>query len=177
MLDWIKIAARAVYDRRMRDRVMGFRPVVMCLIEATDADKFLLVCPSSKPQAWMFLQEGIEPGESVEVAALRGLNAELGLAEEKVHYRRSTWIGRKVIPEQKGERDIQHSILGMRGKSYYGALIKLPISTPVILNHAELFNHEWLTIDQIRDRLQTNSHRKQELIRLIFDRLLKINKI
>ena len=174
MLDWIKIAARAVYDRRMRDRLIGFRPVVMCLIQATDADTFLFVCPTSKPHAWMLPQEGIEPDESVEAAAIRGLKAELGLAEEMVHYRRSTWLGRKAIPEQKGERDIQHSLLDMRGKSYYGALIKMPTANPVRLNQAELCNHEWLTLDQIRERLHTNSERKQELIRMIFKQLLKV---
>ncbi len=177
MLDWIKVAAQVVYDRRMRDRVVGYRPVVMCLIQATESDKFLFVSPTSKPHAWMLLQEGIEPGESVEAAALRGLKAELGLAEERVHYRRSTWLGRKTIPEQKGERDIQYSLIAMRGKSYYGALIKMPMSAPVVLNQAELTNHEWLTIDQIRERLPTNSQRKQELIRCSFDHLLKINTI
>ncbi len=177
MLDWIKIVARTVYDRRMRDRVIGFRPVVMCLIQATDADKFLFVCPTAKPQAWMLPQEGIEPGESVEAAAIRGLEAELGQAEEKVHYRRSTWLGRKIIPEQKGERDIQYSLLGMRGKSYYGALIKMPTANLVVLNQAELCNHEWLTLDQIRERLPTNSQRKQELIRTVFKRLLKVDNV
>lgn len=177
MLDWIKVAARAVYDRRMRDRLMGFRPVVMCLIQATDADTFLFVCPTSKPHAWMLPQEGIEPGESVEVAAIRGLEAELGLSEEKVHYRRSAWLGRKAIPEQKGERDIQHSLLGMRGKSYYGALIKMPTSNAVILNQAELCKHEWITLDQIRERLPTNSQRKQELIRTLFKKHLKVDSL
>ena len=177
MLDWIKMAARAIYDRRMRDRLIGYRPVVMCLIQATDIDKFLFVRPTAKPHAWMVPQEGIEPGESVEVAALRGIEAELGVFEDKVHFRRSKRLGRKQIPEQKGERDIEYSLTSMRGKAYYGALIKMPTSTTIILNQAELSEQQWLTLDQIRERLSTNSDRKQELIRLMFDQLLQISQL
>lgn len=177
MLDWIKIGAQAIYDRRMRDRMMGYRPVVMCLIQATDADSFLLTCPTAKPEAWMLPQEGIEPGESVEAAAIRGLRAEVGVAEEELHFRRSVWLGRKAIPEQKGERDIPYSLLGMRGKSYYGALIKMPTSIEVKLNQAELCKHEWLTLAQISDRLHTNSSRKQQLIRAVFKQLIKVESL
>lgn len=177
MLEWITVLGRVVYDRRMRNRVFGYRPVVMCLIQAAETEKFLFIRPTAKPHAWMVPQEGIEPSESVEMAAIRGLQAELGIAENQIHFRRSKWLGAKKIPEQKGERDIQYSLRGMRGKAYYGALIKLPEGTPIVSNQAEVAGYEWLTVNQIRERLQSNSERKQDLIRSMFRGLLGMDTI
>lgn len=174
MLDWLKVCGRVFYDRRMRKRLLGYRPVVMCLIQATDAETFLFIQPTEKPDAWMPPQEGIEPSESIEDAAIRGLNAELGIAENQVHFRRSKWLGSRKIPEQQGERDIQYSIMRMRGKAYYAALVKLPESTAIVCNDAEIAGYEWLSVGEVRERLQTNSDRKQELLRSMFRTLLNI---
>lgn len=173
MLEWLAALFRVMYDRPMRYRLIGYRPVVMCLIQATDSERFLFIRPTAKPQAWMLPQEGIEPDESVEQAAVRGLKAELGIAENQLHFRRSKWLRREIIPEQKGERDIPYSLFGMRGKAYYGALIKLSAATAVKLNEAEVAGHEWLEFDQIAVRMRTNSERKQKLIRQVFQVLLE----
>ena len=174
MLDWLKLAARFVHDRRMRVRLRGYRPVALCLIQSTDSDKYLFIQPSSKPHAWMAPQEGIEPDESIESASVRGIEAELGVRENKLQFRKSSWLGCRKIPEQMGERDVAYSPVKMRGKAYYAALIRMPESTNVDVNPAEIAAYEWLTIDQIRERLSTNSERKQQLIRDMFKALLQI---
>ncbi|GAB5407314.1 MAG: NUDIX domain-containing protein [Aureliella sp.] len=168
MLEWIKLGGRFLFDRRMRVRLLGYRPVVMCLIQATGSDKFLLIQPAAKPQAWMPPQEGVEATETIEDAACRGIAAELGVPENQLQFRRSTWVGKKKIAEQQGERDVEYSPVEMKGKAYYAALVKMAGDTELTMNPAEIAGSEWLTLEQIRERLATNSKRKQELIRTAF---------
>jgi putative (di)nucleoside polyphosphate hydrolase len=172
MLEWAKIVFKVIYDRPMRCRVLGFRPVVVCIIQAAERDEFLFISPTQKPTAWMPPQEGIEVTESIERASVRGVGAELGIAENQLHFRRSVWLGREVIPEQHGERDIQYSIMGMRGKAYYASLIKVSANTVVTVNPAEITRYEWLGVDAIAMRLSSNSNRKQRLIRKAFQKLI-----
>ena len=176
MLDWLKILLRAIYDRVLRQRLIGMRPVVMCLIQSTEGDRYLFIRPSQSPDAWMPPQEGIEVADSIETAAMRCLRAELGVEENKIHYRRSTWLGARVIPEQQGERDIEHSLLPMRGKAYWAALIKMPEANEIEMNPAEIAGFEWLSLQQVNERLDTNHDRKQHLIRQAFAQLLKIER-
>lgn len=173
MLEWAKLILSAVYDRPMRSRVMGYRPSVICLIQSTDdGGKFLFISPTEKPNAWMPPQEGVEPNESIEKAAARGLKDELGIPESQIHFRRSVWLGKELIPEQRGERDVKYSTFKMKGKAYYAGLVKAPESVAIQPNPAEVANHEWLTLEQIRERLETNSERKQRLIANLFLKLL-----
>ncbi len=174
VLEYIRLACSVIYDRRMRKRLQGYRPVVICLIQATERDAFLFVRPAMKRDAWMAPQEGIEPDESVNDATVRGLSAELGISEDQLHFRRSVWLGCKKIPEQHGERDIDYSFVKMRGKAYYAALVKVSEATEVNRNAAEVAGHEWLDVEEIKKRLETNSERKQSLTRTMFAKLLKI---
>ena len=41
----------------------------------------------------------------------------------------------------------------------------------ITCNPAEVSAHEWLTIDEVRDRMTANSDRKKELLKVLFDRL------
>ncbi len=43
----------------------------------------------------------------------------------------------------------------------------------IICNPAEVSAHEWVTIDEVRDRMTVNSDRKQELLKVLFDRLTR----
>lgn len=175
MLQWIKVIASIAYDRPMRCRLIGMRPVVVCIIQATEDNAFLFVAPSQKPDAWMPPQEGIEPNESIEKAIVRGLDAELGISENDMHFRRSVWIGSKSIPEQHGERDIRYSLVKMRGKAYYAALVKVSRETTLRLNPAEIARSEWFGVEQIAPQLSTNSERKQWVIREAFQKLLSLD--
>lgn len=171
MLDWIKVAGKLAYDRPTRERLLGYRPVVMCLIQSLERDAFLFVQPAAGRGAWMPPQEGIQPDGSVESATVQCLDVELGIGRNQMHFRRSVWLGRKAIPEREGSRDVEFSIRPMQGKAYYGSLTKVAEDTPITCNPAEVSAHEWLTIDAVRDRMTGNSDRKKELLRELFDRL------
>ena len=173
MLSWLKIALRVAYDRPMRCRVLGMRPVVICLIQSTEnSDTFLFVNPSEKPAALMPPQEGIEPGESIEEAVVRGLETELGVVESQMHFRRSAWIGSKPIPEQKGERDVAYSLVKMRGKAYYAALVKISETAVPQPNSAEIAGWRWVSAAEVTEALESNSVRKQWVIQEAFRKLL-----
>ena len=103
MLSWIKVGAGILYDRRMRARVLGYRPGIICLVKSTQTDRFLFITPTEKPTAWMPPQEGIEADESPKAAAIRCLRVELGIPEEKTHFRKTVWLGCKEIPEQQAD--------------------------------------------------------------------------
>ncbi|QGQ22365.1 NUDIX hydrolase [Gimesia benthica] len=176
MFEYVKDAIKFLYDRRTRKRILGYRPTVICLIQNTEnEDLFLFIRPAQKSHAWMAPQEGIEATESIEDAAIRCLEDELSITENKVHYRRSVWLGVEKIPEQTGERDVEHSVFKMRGKAYYAALIKVSSSVMISCNPSEVAESEWLSIEMIRARLNTNSDRKQKLIKLMFSKLLNTN--
>lgn len=172
MLDWIKVAGKLAYDRPTRERLMGFRPVVICLIQSLQRDAFLFVQPAASRDAWMPPQEGIDPNGSVEQATMQCLDVELGISRSHMHFRRSVWLGRKAIPERQGSRDVEFSIRPMQGKAYYGSLSKVAKETSITCNPAEVSGHDWLTVDQIRERLATNSSRKVELLKVLFDKLV-----
>ena len=172
MLDWIKVAGKLAYDRPTRERLLGYRPVVICLIQSLERDAFLFVQPAASPDAWMPPQEGIEPNGSVEQATVQCLDVELGIGRNQMHFRRSVWLGRKPIPERQGSRDVEFSIRPMQGKAYYGSLSKVAEETSVTCNPTEVSGYEWLTVGQVRERLSANSNRKVELLKVLFDKLV-----
>ncbi|EMI56789.1 NUDIX hydrolase [Rhodopirellula sallentina] len=166
MLDWIKVAGKLAYDRPTRERLFGYRPVVICLIQSLERDAFLFVQPAAGRGAWMPPQEGIEPNCSIEDATRQCLDVELGVSRNQMHYRRSVWLGRRPIPEREGSRDVEYSIRPMQGKAYYASLSRVAEDTPLSCNPAEVSAHRWLTPSEIRDHLDGNSQRKVELMRL-----------
>lgn len=175
MLEYLKFISSLIYDRRARYRLQGYRPGVICLVQSIEqADRFLFISPTQKPNVWMAPQEGIEPNESVEAAVVRGLNAELGIKENQVHFRRSIWLSLEKIPEQRGERDISYSLCKMKGKAYYAGLVMVSEEASIITNAAEVSKYSWLTIEEIKACLLANSERKQRLLRQAFLRLLDI---
>ena len=176
MLNYLHQIAKIVIDRRSRKRFWGFRPVIICIIQASDdEDKFLFITPAAKPTAWMPPQEGIEPDENTNSAILRCLRTELGIQDNQLYIRRSVWLGDRKIPEQRGARDVPLSLFPMRGKAYYAALVRVPTSVEVNCNAAEIAKFEWMTTQEIEARLATNSERKIGLLNLSFQKLLNRN--
>lgn len=174
MLDWIKVAGKLAYDRPTRERLLGYRPVVICLIQSLERDAFLFVQPAAGRGAWMPPQEGIPPNASVEEATSQCLNVELGVSRNQMHFRRSVWLGRKAIPERQGSRDVEFSIRSMQGKAYYGSLSKVAEDTLITCNPAEVAGYEWMSMAEIRDRMTGNSDRKGELLRVLFAKLVQL---
>ena len=60
----------------------------------------------------------------------------------------------------------------MQRKAYYGSLSKAAKDTPVTCNPAEVSDYQWLTVDQIRERLSAKSIRKVELLKMLFAKLV-----
>ncbi|QDV24523.1 NUDIX domain-containing protein [Aureliella helgolandensis] len=174
MLEWIKVVGKLAYDRPTRERLLGYRPVVICLVQSLERDAFLFIQPAANRDAWMPPQEGVEPNGSIEQATSQCLDIELGIRRNQMHFRRSIWIGRRPIPERQGSRDVELSIRPMQGKAYYGSLSKVAEDTQITCNPAEVSGYEWLTVEQIRDRLSTNSQRKAELMKVLFDKLAHV---
>lgn len=174
MLDWIKVAGKLAYDRPTRERLLGYRPVVICLIQSLERDAFLFVQPAAGRGAWMPPQEGIPPNASVEEATSQCLDVELGVSRNQMHFRRSVWLGRKAIPERQGSRDVEFSIRSMQGKAYYGSLSKVAEDTLITCNPAEVAGYEWMSMAEIRDRMTGNSDRKRELLRVLFAKLVQL---
>ena len=174
MFSYIKEGIKILVDRRARKRFWGYRPVVACLIQSTDdPENFLFVAPAAKPNAWMPPQEGIEPNDTIESAILRCMRAELGIEENQLHVRRTVWLGCHKIPEQQGERDVPFSPFKMKGKAYYAALVKTAQDVSLSVNPAEIAAAQWLSTQEVVDRLESNSSRKQILIKQAFGYLLK----
>ncbi|ELP33179.1 NUDIX domain-containing protein [Rhodopirellula baltica] len=174
MLDWIKVAGKLAYDRPTRERLLGYRPVVICLIQSLERDAFLFVQPAAGRGAWMPPQEGIPPNASVEEATSQCLDVELGVSRNQMHFRRSVWLGRKAIPERQGSRDVEFSIRSMQGKAYYGSLSKVAEDTLITCNPAEVAGYEWMSMAEIRDRMTGNSDRKRDLLRVLFAKLVQM---
>jgi putative (di)nucleoside polyphosphate hydrolase len=176
MLEWLKILGQLLYDRSMRKRLIGYRPVVMSLVSSVQRPSwFLLIQPAQDPNVWMPPQEGLEPNESIEAAVKRCLATELGLQESAIQFRRSLWIEDRPLPTRRGERDINYSVRPMAGKSYFAAYVAVDEQAPISANRAEVHGFAWVDAATVAERIQTNQADKQKIIRSAFQRLASIS--
>ena len=173
MLDWLKLGVQLAYDRSARKRVTGLRPTIMCITQSvSDQNRFIFIRPAADPSVWMPPQEGIEFGESMEQAALRCLDIELGLKEDQVQFRKSAFIADRLMPHRSGDRDIQYSVLPMRGKSYFAAYVKVDESAAIERNSAEVAEHAWIDSAEAVARLASHRQEKIKIIAAAFECLL-----
>ena len=171
-LEWLKIPWKLVSDRQTRLEVFGYRPEVICFLRSVgDEERYLIVSPTGDPSVWMPPQEGIEYGERPGRAAIRCACHELGLSESRLQFRRSQWIGKRVLPpERLDERDLQYSVRHvfggprMVGKGYYAALIWADGTQQVTPNPAEISDHAWVGGTEFFERIRTTLPDKQEII-------------
>lgn len=168
----IKFAIKLFYDRSSRKRLVGLRPGVICLVTTRNSgqqSEFLLIRPSADTSVWMPPQEGMNFDESIEHAAARCLWTELGIAESEIQFRKSRFLGDRVFgPEREGERDIHFSVIGMRGKSYFAALVYVDRGVEVNLNPAEVYEHKWVGLDQITEHISSAEESKRAIISKAF---------
>jgi len=179
ILDIIKIAIRWIFDRKVRLQLAGYRPEVICLIrDNTFPGLFLIAKPSIEPNVWIPPHEGIFINESVEEAAVRCLKVELGLEESSIQYRKSIWLGKRVLPALRwDERDLPFSLRGlvskhrMIGKAYYGALINTTSSVTISKNPSEIIACEWVNKDEFNKKIQSNSVEKIDILEKLLQEL------
>jgi hypothetical protein len=170
--EWIKLGYKLLFDSKARFHLLGYRPDVICFVKSTDAEsKYLLIVPEQDHSIWIPPQEGIEINETIEMAALRCLKTELGLANEQVYFRRSFWAGNRRLPQSRwGERDLPHSIRGwlgkehMIGKAYYGASIVVSGGATINPTPTEVYKSEWVSKDEFLDRIKSNDPTKAEIL-------------
>ena len=160
--EWIRIIFKLFFNRGIRCHVLGYRPEVICVVQAINADDrdFLIIRPALNPSIWIFPQEGIEIDESISQAVTRCLNVELGIHESNMQFRRSTWLGRKRLPpDRHGERDLRYSLTklftrkDMIGKAYFAAQVYVPRDIKITINKAEVVDYRWVNESELRNLL------------------------
>ncbi len=176
--EWVKILFR-LFDRKVRLRLWGYRPEVICLVKAADKERFLITVPATNRAIWIPPQEGIALNETIEAAAHRCLEVEVGLTGQSVQFRRSTWVGKRRLPRERwGERDLEYSLRridqphSMIGKGYYAALIFADDSVRLCPNAAEIHCCEWVSGEQFLARIGGNVPDKRQIIRVAWQRLV-----
>ena len=167
MIELAKDALKVLLDPTARKRFMGYRPVVSCIITTREQPaKMLLIRPAADSEIWIPPQEGINPDESYEQAAIRCLETELGIPEDRVQYRRIQYTGDIIFPDsRKGERDLEKSFMTMRGKSYFFALIYTNESLDITINNAEVAEYKWVELTALDEYLSGVDTKKTDLIK------------
>jgi putative (di)nucleoside polyphosphate hydrolase len=181
LIDIIKLAFRIFFDRKVRLQLLGYRPEVVCLVrENNPASRYLVIQPSARPSLWVPPHEGITLKETIEDAVIRCLGIELGLGEANIQFRRSVWLGKRVLPESRwDERDIQFSLRGifskhkMIGKAYFGAFVIADAAATVKPNGAEVKKWDWVNANEFRKRIKTNSKDKIPILEKLCQEFIK----
>jgi putative (di)nucleoside polyphosphate hydrolase len=182
MIDYtfIKLAAKFAFDRGVRARLFGYRPVAMCIVQAAGGgNRYLLVVPEMNHSIWAPPQEGIRVNESIEDAAHRCLKVELGIEEGQVQFRRSCWLCSRVLPKGRwGERDLEYSLAKMKygyamiGKAYFGALVAVAGDVKIRVNPAEVHDYAWVDPDEYLRRVASNVPDKTSIIQMAWAKLV-----
>lgn len=183
ILELLRISIKWVFDRKSRMRLWGYRPEVVCLVKSTSENKVLVVRPQAHRAIWVPPQEGIGEGETIEKAAQRCLEVELGLKENQIQYRKSVWVGKiKFQPDRWNERELTYSLRGlfggatMIGKAYFGALIIADEDASIKSNLAETAAWEWVDRAEFIRRISKVPQEKQFILlktwELIFEQKL-----
>jgi putative (di)nucleoside polyphosphate hydrolase len=185
ILDLIKLILRWIFDRKVRLQLSGYRPEVICVVkENVPLGRYLVIKPNAEPSIWVPPHEGILLNETVEEAAIRCLRVELGLEEANVQFRKSVWLGKRVLPEERwGERDLEFSLRGifskhkMIGKAYFGAYIIADALVAIKPNGAEVSYWEWVGEEEFLERMETNSTEKAHFLRQLYHEFIKSKEI
>jgi ADP-ribose pyrophosphatase YjhB (NUDIX family) len=172
-LELLRILLKWVVDRSSRLVLQGYRPEVICLIRGTDVvGKYLLVSSRAHQVGWAPPQEGLELNESIEDAVKRCLLNELGLEESSIQFRKSAWIGKRILHHDRwGERDLRYSLRGligqeqMIGKGYFAALVIVDSNATITANPAEISDWAWFEPQQYAEQVATTPPDKAEILR------------
>ncbi len=176
MLEYIRQGAKFLYDRATRKRLRGLRPVVICLVKCVESENFLLVQPRGDTSVWIPPQEGIDPNDDIEGAALRGLQEELGLLANMLQFRRSVWLADRIFPQtRRAERNVPFSPVKMRGKSYWAALVLTTSEHELVANPSEIAETAWVTPAEVRASLASNQVDKRRILEAAFKQLADVD--
>ncbi len=181
MIEWLKLVGTFLFDRNVRLRLRGYQPVVLCIVRASnEPNKYLLVVPSANRSVWTPPQEKIGVDDSIRDAARRCLEDELTLKPNKIHFLRSCWIDKRVLPHERqyDDVDLTYSLRRRRGvgvvigKAYYGALLTADEKVKLRLNPAEVHDAAWVGAEEFKRRIGTNLQDKRDIIVKAWDGLV-----
>ena len=179
--DLARILLKWMVDRPSRLILRGYRPEVICLIKGTAGPgSYLLVRSTAHKSHWAPPQEGMKFDETIEAAVQRCLLHELGIGAARIQYRKSVWIGTRLLPERRwDERELKYSLRGlagkkrMIGKGYYAALVITDSNTIVESNPAEVYDWVWVDAADYRSLIATNPADKVQILQKAWSLLVE----
>ncbi len=177
-MEWLRLAF-SLFDRKVRAILSGYRPEVICVVRASDADRYLLIVPARNHSIWIPPQEGMGINDMIEDVVFQCLQTELGFEKRHVQFQRSCWIAKRVLPRERwNERDLtyslRHIISGhkMIGKAYYAALVFADHTAELKVNRSEVYDYAWVDPDEYKIRILTNPPDKLNIINTAWEKLV-----
>lgn len=165
----VRLAALWLTSPLNRQRIRGAR-VQVCVFAIAHHPEPSILMVRSVYGDWMPPQEGVMLDESVESAAWRCLEEEVGISVDDPGRRRNLaafrnkhFLKRLSLPEdRRGERPIADnvdegplSLIQMKSKAYWAAILVFGSQYEVgaAANHREVSAAEWCTLDEARKRI------------------------
>lgn len=179
-LSLARLMVKWVIDRPSRLVLRGYRPEVICLIKGTaDPASFLLVRSRAHRDHWAPPQEGRKIDESIETTVHRCLLDELGIDKSRTQYRKSVWIGTRILPKRRWEeRELKYSLRGvigkphMIGKGYYASLVIVDSKVRIDPNPAEVYDWIWASDIEFPTLIASNPSDKREILQKAWSMLV-----
>lgn len=114
--DLFNLALKYFGKKTDRMRFRGYRIQVIVVVSTTGEEPKLLITRSGFGSVWSFPQEGVEPNETFDAAAIRCLVEECGYNKDtknKLHLRNISFLGSVNLPERRwGERSVVQDAAG-----------------------------------------------------------------
>lgn len=177
-----------VSSRTNRMRLAGARVEIVPLVMSRKPEPCILLVQSHYENAWMPPQEGVNFGETLAAALMRGLWEECGLqvADENglllptIYIRHIEYIDTLVLPRERwGERSVAGNVedsffshIKMKKKAYWAAYVIVADSvthspTP---NLNEIVEARWVPLDDVPGLLASNRPEKRAMLMDIIHR-------
>lgn len=180
--DLVRLAVIWCSSRMNRHRVSGAR-IQACVFAVTNNPEPSILMVRSVYDEWSVPQEGVMIDETIDEAAWRGLEEEVGIriddpgAERQLATQKDVrYLGRAELPEERwGERPIADnvgdgvlSLVTMKAKAYWGVFLLFRSQHELVAaaNDREIDAVEWCSFDTAHERVSaTVREPKAELIR------------
>jgi putative (di)nucleoside polyphosphate hydrolase len=180
-LELVKLLFKWLFDRKSRLILAGYRPEVVCIVKGTgESERYLLIQAQAQPSIWAPPQEGVNLHETLEDAATRCLNTELGFKESEIQFRKSVWIGKRILPSDRwDERDLPYSLRRlskqrrMVGKGYFAALFIANSDVQIKHNVAEISDWEWVSPSEFMTRIRESAPEKADILEKAWKQLIR----
>ncbi|HJV33228.1 MAG TPA: NUDIX hydrolase, partial [Patescibacteria group bacterium] len=117
-----------------------YRPTVVAIVR-DDQGRMLFVQSRFNPDEWMFVQGGVETGESLSAALTRELREEIGVGPRRTRSRPPRFIGTADLDAEEGRTDKRGFT---KGKRYFIYEVAYRGPEKLKLQDAELSAFAWV---------------------------------